>query len=267
MQAKLLLILLAVAIATGSMTACKKKKRRRPSHGEGVHGCRYDDEEIEQTCSGSNPRPRTVLDVPGPPPNVDSLVSTQAHPAKAGAAKPRNLRFPRATDLMLRGTTKIAELALASSAIALRRSRISRDEVRYGSTCHCPLPSLSAQGADGTGEGPAWPGDQGRPARHRSDRPATARDWFPARDKGKGEVFFCTMGPIRLRKVAIEGDGVRCRRTLSSKAWRSLSGSPRPAQRAGPVKWGPAAHRGRRDAGGTRDQRKRAESGSDLTFI
>jgi hypothetical protein len=36
---------------------------------------------------------------------------------------------------------------------------------------------------------------------------AMACDWFPARDKGKEEVFFCTMGPIRLRKVAIEGDG------------------------------------------------------------
>ena len=36
---------------------------------------------------------------------------------------------------------------------------------------------------------------------------AMARDWFPARDKGKGEVFFCTMGPIRVRKVTIPGDG------------------------------------------------------------
>src|SRR6266542_3738886 len=41
----------------------QEEKRRRPSHGEGVHGCRYDDEEIEPTCSGVNPRPRTVLDV------------------------------------------------------------------------------------------------------------------------------------------------------------------------------------------------------------
>ena len=63
MKAKLLLILLTVAIATGSMAACKKKSAAVPSHGEGVHGCRYDDEEIEQTCSALNPRPRTVLDV------------------------------------------------------------------------------------------------------------------------------------------------------------------------------------------------------------
>jgi hypothetical protein len=32
-------------------------------------------------------------------------------------------------------------------------------------------------------------------------------DWFTARRKTSGEVFFCTMGPIRVRKVAIAGDG------------------------------------------------------------
>ena len=36
---------------------------------------------------------------------------------------------------------------------------------------------------------------------------ATARDWFTARHKRNGEVFFCTMGPIRVRKVTIPGDG------------------------------------------------------------
>ncbi|MFL5494333.1 MAG: hypothetical protein ACJ8DC_08130 [Gemmatimonadales bacterium] len=36
---------------------------------------------------------------------------------------------------------------------------------------------------------------------------AMARDWFTARHKGKGEVFFCTMGPIRVRKVTVPGDG------------------------------------------------------------
>jgi hypothetical protein len=34
-----------------------------------------------------------------------------------------------------------------------------------------------------------------------------ARDWFTARYPWKGEVFFCTMGPIRVRKVSIAGDG------------------------------------------------------------
>jgi hypothetical protein len=36
---------------------------------------------------------------------------------------------------------------------------------------------------------------------------AMAREWFTARRKDKGEVFFCTMGPIRVRKVAVSGDG------------------------------------------------------------
>jgi len=36
---------------------------------------------------------------------------------------------------------------------------------------------------------------------------AMARDWFTARHKDKGEVFFCTMGPIRVRKVTIPSDG------------------------------------------------------------
>jgi hypothetical protein len=36
---------------------------------------------------------------------------------------------------------------------------------------------------------------------------AMARNWFTGRDKGKGEVFFCTMGPIRVLKVETPGDG------------------------------------------------------------
>jgi hypothetical protein len=32
-------------------------------------------------------------------------------------------------------------------------------------------------------------------------------EWFTARRKLTGEVFFCTMGPIRVRKVTISGDG------------------------------------------------------------
>jgi hypothetical protein len=36
---------------------------------------------------------------------------------------------------------------------------------------------------------------------------ALARDWFAARHKGKGEIFFCTMGPIRVREVTVPGDG------------------------------------------------------------
>ena len=36
---------------------------------------------------------------------------------------------------------------------------------------------------------------------------AMARKWFTARDTGKGEVLFCTMGPIRVREVTSPGDG------------------------------------------------------------
>jgi hypothetical protein len=35
---------------------------------------------------------------------------------------------------------------------------------------------------------------------------ARARNWFTARDT-KGEVLFCTMGPIRVREVTSPGDG------------------------------------------------------------
>jgi hypothetical protein len=36
---------------------------------------------------------------------------------------------------------------------------------------------------------------------------ASARKWFAARDTGKGEVLFCTMGPVRVREVTTPGDG------------------------------------------------------------
>lgn len=36
---------------------------------------------------------------------------------------------------------------------------------------------------------------------------AMARKWFSAKDPGKGEVLFCTMGPIRVREVTSPGDG------------------------------------------------------------
>jgi hypothetical protein len=35
---------------------------------------------------------------------------------------------------------------------------------------------------------------------------AMARDWFAGRNRGKGQVFFCTMGPIRVREVMVPGD-------------------------------------------------------------
>jgi hypothetical protein len=35
---------------------------------------------------------------------------------------------------------------------------------------------------------------------------ASASNWFLPRDKRRGEVFFCTMGPIRVREVTNPGD-------------------------------------------------------------
>jgi hypothetical protein len=31
--------------------------------------------------------------------------------------------------------------------------------------------------------------------------------WVGRRDSPKGDVFFCTMGPVQVRRVSIEGDG------------------------------------------------------------
>ena len=36
---------------------------------------------------------------------------------------------------------------------------------------------------------------------------AMARHWFTGRPTSKGEVFFCTMGPIRVREATTPGDG------------------------------------------------------------
>lgn len=32
-------------------------------------------------------------------------------------------------------------------------------------------------------------------------------EWFARRERVKGDVFFCTMGAVRVRRVSIEGDG------------------------------------------------------------
>jgi hypothetical protein len=36
---------------------------------------------------------------------------------------------------------------------------------------------------------------------------AMSRNWFTGRPNGKAEVFFCTMGPIRVRETTTPGDG------------------------------------------------------------
>jgi hypothetical protein len=36
---------------------------------------------------------------------------------------------------------------------------------------------------------------------------AMGRNWFTGRPSGRSEIFFCTMGPIRVREVKAAGDG------------------------------------------------------------
>jgi len=61
------------------------------------------------------------------------------------------------------------------------RERMAQAEVQHGQELRADLPGIGVT--------------------------AMARDWFTARHTGKGQVLFCTMGPIRVRKVAIPGDG------------------------------------------------------------
>ena len=61
------------------------------------------------------------------------------------------------------------------------RERMAQAEVQHGQEIRADLPGIGVL--------------------------AMARDWFTARHKGKGEIFFCTMGPIRVREVTVPGDG------------------------------------------------------------
>jgi len=69
----------------------------------------------------------------------------------------------------------------ANSQAYRLRERMAQAEVQHGQEIRADLPGIGVT--------------------------AMARDWFTARHKGKGEVYFCTMGPIRVRKVTIPGDG------------------------------------------------------------
>ncbi len=73
-----------------------------------------------------------------------------------------------------------ARVTARSQAYRLRE-RMEQAEVQHGQEIRADLPGIGVT--------------------------AMARGWFAARDKGRGEVFFCTMGPIRVRQVTIPGDG------------------------------------------------------------
>jgi hypothetical protein len=73
-----------------------------------------------------------------------------------------------------------ARVSADSQAYRLRE-RMARAKVQHGQEMRADLPGIRVV--------------------------AMAREWFIARHREKGEVFFCTMGPIRVRKVAVSGDG------------------------------------------------------------
>jgi hypothetical protein len=61
------------------------------------------------------------------------------------------------------------------------RERMTQAEVRHGQEIRADLPGIRVT--------------------------AMSRNWFTGRPNCKGEVFFCTMGPIRLRETTSPGDG------------------------------------------------------------
>jgi hypothetical protein len=73
-----------------------------------------------------------------------------------------------------------ARVTAHSQAYRLRE-RMAQAEVQHGQEIRADLPGIGVL--------------------------AMARDWFTARHRGKGEVYFCTMGPIRVRTVTVPGDG------------------------------------------------------------
>jgi hypothetical protein len=73
-----------------------------------------------------------------------------------------------------------ARVTAYSQAYQLRE-RMAQAEVKHGQEIRADLPGIRVT--------------------------AMARHWFTGRPNGKGEVFFCTMGPIRVREVTAAGDG------------------------------------------------------------
>ena len=73
-----------------------------------------------------------------------------------------------------------ARVTAHSQAYRLRE-RMEQGEVRHGQEIRADLPGIRVV--------------------------AMARDWLSARHRGNGEVFFCSMGPIRVREIVTPGDG------------------------------------------------------------
>jgi hypothetical protein len=73
-----------------------------------------------------------------------------------------------------------ARVTAGSQAYRLKE-RMEQAEVRHGQEIRADLPGIRVG--------------------------ASLRPWLGTRDYEKGEVFFCSMGPIRLRRVTMAGDG------------------------------------------------------------
>ena len=61
------------------------------------------------------------------------------------------------------------------------RERMAQAEVRHGQEIRADLPGIRVT--------------------------AMSRHWFTGRPNGNSDVFFCTMGPIKVREVKAAGDG------------------------------------------------------------
>jgi hypothetical protein len=61
------------------------------------------------------------------------------------------------------------------------RERMVQAEVRHGQEIRADLPGIRVT--------------------------AMGRNWLTGRPAGKGEIFFCTMGPVRVRETTTSGDG------------------------------------------------------------
>jgi hypothetical protein len=68
----------------------------------------------------------------------------------------------------------------ANSQVHRLKERLEQAEVRHGQEIRADLPGIMV---------------------------TAARSWLGSRQSDKGEVFFCSMGPIRLRSAMIGGDG------------------------------------------------------------
>jgi hypothetical protein len=68
----------------------------------------------------------------------------------------------------------------ANSQAHRLKERMEQAEVRHGQEIRADLPGIRVR--------------------------ASAGAWLGAQQVDKGEVFFCNMGPIRLRRVTIDGD-------------------------------------------------------------